>query len=269
LAAAQLRLSLFAKVSMYDSSSIPIVDDLGLEQPGEIAYAAQMAARENALHAIFGPTDPPDQILSPGDPNLFINWSGGGIYQYPPNGNRKSWHYVTSGLSQPHIDDDANPEPVIDEDGERYSGFGIELVISTIEKVAWAPNVLVNLVKYLLFQENARVILPGDRIPCNGPLVLETTTPLRYLVATTSSEYESQILLPVGHCHLVHLIGCTQGEIDAALTMGHGTAGSIVLCRLLRDMGIGFDSIPERSCVTDDQSFAATWDRVRSTCELE
>ena len=81
---------LFAKASMYDSSSIPNVDDLGLEQPGEIAYAAQMAARENALHAIFGPTDPPDHILSPGDPNLFINWSGGGIYQYPPHGKRKA-----------------------------------------------------------------------------------------------------------------------------------------------------------------------------------
>lgn len=254
---------------MFDSSAIPNVDHLGLEQPVEIAYAAQMAARENALRAIFGPTDPPDRILSPGDPQLFINWSGGGIYQFPPNRNRSSWHYVTSGLSQPHIDDDANPEPIIDDDGERYSGFGIELVISTIDKVAWAPDVLINLAKYLLFQKNSRVILPGDRIPCNGPLVLETSTLLSYLVATISTEYESEILLPVGQCHLVHLIGCTQGEVHAALTMGRGTAGSIVLCRVLREMGVGFDSIPERSCVTEHESFAAIWDRVKATCELE
>jgi hypothetical protein len=228
-----------------------------------------MAARERALHSIFGPTEPPDQIMSPGDPSLFINWSGGGIYQYPPNGKRRSWHYVTSGLSQPHIDDDANPQPVIDDDGERYSGFGIELVISTLEKVACAPNVLVNLVKYLLFQETARVILPGDRIPCSGPLVLDTTTQLTYLVATSSNEYETEILLPVGQCHLVHLIGCTQSEIDAALTMGHGTAGSVVLCRVLREMSVGFDSIPERPCLTGKTTFAATWDRVKSTCESE
>jgi hypothetical protein len=58
---------------MFDSSATPNVDDLGLEQPEEIAYAAQMAAREHALHSIFGPTDPPDQILSPGDPSLFLN----------------------------------------------------------------------------------------------------------------------------------------------------------------------------------------------------
>lgn len=254
---------------MFDSSALPNVDDLGLEQPGEIAYAVQMAARENALHSIFGPPDPPDQILSPGDPSLFIHWSGGGIYQYPPSGNRSSWHYVTSGLSQPHIDDDGNPQPVVDDDGERYSGFGIELVISTIKKVAWAPDVLINLVKYLLFQQNSRVIVPGDRIPCNGPLVLETSTRLTHLVATSSSEYETEILLPVGQCHLVHLIGCTQREIDAAVTMGHGTAGSIVLCRALREMGVGCDSIPERSCLTSSATFAATWDRTKSSCESE
>jgi hypothetical protein len=254
---------------MFDSSAIPNVDDLGLEQPVEIAYAAQMAARENALQSIFGPTEPSDRILSPSDPHLLINWCGGGIYQYPPHGNRSSWHYVSSGLSQPHIDDDANAEPIIDDDGQRYSGFGIELVISTIEKVAWAPDVLINLVKYLLFQKNSRVILPGDRIPCNGPLVLETNTSLSYLVATTSTEYESEILLPVGQCRLVHLIGCTQGEIDAALTMGRGTAGSIVLCRVLREMGVGCDSIPERSCLTANESFAAIWDRVKSACQSE
>ncbi len=254
---------------MFDSSAIPNVDDLGLEKPVEIAYAGQMAARENALHAIFAPTDPPDQILSPGDPNLFINWPGGGIYQYPPSGNRSSWHYVTSGLSQPHIDDDANPESVIDDDGERYSGFGIELVISTIEQAAWPPDVLINLVKYILFQKNSRLILPGDRIPCNGPLVLETDTPLSFLVATTSTEYETDILLPAGKCHLVHLIGCTQREIDTALTMGRGTAGSIVLCRVLGEMGVGFDSIPNRTCLTEDGSFSATWNRIKSECESE
>lgn len=254
---------------MFDASSLPNVDELKLEQPGEVAYAAQMAARENALSAIFGATEPPDQIMSPCDPYLFINWAGGGIYQYPPNEHRSSWHYVTSGLSQPDIDDDANPEPIIDEDGERYSGLGIELVISTHEKSAWVPNILINLVKYLLFYENARIILPGDRIPCYGPLVQETNTLLTYLVATVSPEYESDILLPVGQCQLVHLIGCTQGEIDTALTMGQGSAGSIVLCHVLREMGVGCDSILERSCITSDEMFASRWTDMKAMCESQ
>lgn len=55
---------------MFDSSALPNVDDLGLKQPDEIAYAAQMAAHEHALHSIFGPTGSLDQILSPGAPNF-------------------------------------------------------------------------------------------------------------------------------------------------------------------------------------------------------
>jgi hypothetical protein len=224
---------------MFDSSQLPNVDDLGLKHPVEVAYASHMAARENALHAIFGPTDPPDEILSPGDPNLFINWSGGGIYQYPPGHGRRSWHYVTSGLSQPPIDGEGTAESIEDEDGERYSGFGIELVLSTSGKAAWAPHVLVNLVKYLLFQKNARVILPGDRIPCNGPLVLDTNTQLTHLVATTSDEYETEIRLPAGKCHLVHLVGATQQEVSQALTLGnriHGHHLPTLRSRFRRDL---------------------------------
>ncbi len=118
---------------MYDSSERPNVDDLGLEEEGEIAYATQMAAREKALHAIFGESDPPDQIMSPSNPNLFVN----------------------------------------------------------------------------------------------------------------------------------------QGEIDKALSMGKGTEGSIVLCRVLQERGVGFDSLPDRPCLTKDSAFAETWARVQSECESE
>lgn len=254
---------------MFDSSCLPNVDDLGLEHPCEVGYASHMAAREKALHTIFGPTEPPDQILSPGDPKLFINWSGGGVYQYPPGHGRRSWHYVTSGLSQPPIHDDGEAESIVDEDGERFSGFGIELVISTREKVMWAPDVLLNLVKYLLFQKDSRVILPGDRIPCNGPLVLDTNTELNHLVATTSAEYETEILLPAGKCYLVHLIGATQGEVDQALTEGKGTAGSIILCRVMQRRGIHFDSVPDRDCLTRSPEFPEIWQQVKAECEAE
>ena len=58
---------------MYDSSSIRNVDNFDLEQPGETAYAAQMAACERALRGIFGATELPDQIHSPVDLMLFAN----------------------------------------------------------------------------------------------------------------------------------------------------------------------------------------------------
>ena len=254
---------------MLDFSDLPTVDYLGLEHHCEVAYASHMAARQNALGAIFGPTEPPDRILSPDDGNLLINWPGGGVYQFPPRHGRKSWHYVTSGLSQPSFEDDGNAESIQDEDGERYSGFGIELVLSTKDKAAWAPQVLVCLVKYLLFQENSRVILPGDRIPCDGPLVLDIDTKLNHLVAATSDQYESEILLPAGTCHLVHLIGVTQQEIDQALILGIGTTGSIVLCRVLQQLGVGYDSLPERECLTLNPRFQDIWRQVRAKCESE
>ena len=190
------------------------------------------------------------------------------MYQYPPRAGRPSWHYVTSGLSQPEIDDDGVAQWLVDDAGERYSGFGIELVISTVERVGWASDVLVNLVKYLLFRQNARVILPGDRIPCGGPLVLETDTQLNHLVATSSDQYETEILFPAGRCNLVHLVGCTLGEIDQAMTMGRGTAGSIVLSRVLRRMGVNYDSLPDRRCLTENPEFEDTW-TAQAECEEE
>jgi hypothetical protein len=183
---------------MLDFSQLPDVSALHPEftELGERDYAAHMKAREDALHEVFGPSHPDDSILSPRDPNLMINWPGGGVYQFPPRDKRSSWHYVTSGLAQPVS---SSETPQLAEGEERFSGFGIELVISTPSEANWAPDVLINLVKYMLFQKSSRVILPGHRIPCNGPLVLDTDTELTHLVATNSREYDTEIMLPAGH----------------------------------------------------------------------
>jgi hypothetical protein len=251
---------------MLDFSRLPDVADIHpeLTELGERVYAAHMKAREDALEHIFGKSHPNGDILSPTDPNLMINWPGGGLYQYPPNEKLHAWHYVTSGLAQPVPDDDSTATP----DG-RYSGFGIELVISAPEQANWAPDVLLNLVRYLLFQENARVILPGDRLPCNGPLVRDTDTKLSFLVATSSPEYATEIMLPGGRCDLVHLVGVTEPEIGRALSLGKGTAGSIVLCRVLEEMGVGCVSDPGRACLTTHRDFEQTWNRIRAECQLE
>jgi hypothetical protein len=250
-----------------DFSRLPDVSDIHdeLPEPDELIYAAHMKAREDALEHIFGKSYPNGDILSPIDPNLMLNWSGGGIYQYPPDEKRSAWHYVTSGLSQPFPDDDwtATQE-------ERCSGFGIELVISTPEQANWPLNLLLNIVGYLLFQENAHVILPGDRLPCNGPLVLNTNTKLNFLVAKYSTEYATEIMLPGGRCNLVHLVGVTESEIQYALSLGKGTtAGSIVLCHVLDKMGVGCVSDPNRECLTTHRDFEETWDRTRTECQLQ
>jgi hypothetical protein len=76
-------------------------------------------------------------------------------------------------------------------------------------------------------------------------------------------------MLPGGRCDLVHLVGVTEPEIRRALTLGKGTAGSIVLCRVLEEMGVGCVSDPNRACLTTHREFEETWNRIAAECQLK
>src|SRR5262245_3427407 len=117
----------------------PDVSDIfsPITDPGEYEFASLMRAREDALHSIFGHPFPDGNIKV--DPELSFDFPGGGVYSFPPRNDLTEWHYVTSGLSQPldDADEDEKRKPLT----ERYSGFGIELVISTRQPVNWAVDV--------------------------------------------------------------------------------------------------------------------------------
>ena len=251
-----------------DSSLLPDLSERFPDGAGQEAlYAAHMEARQRAFQTIFGESNPPGMILIPSDPNLTINWPGGGVYVYPPGGDRTGWHYVTHGLAQP-MGDDISAEPSPD-DEEQISGWGIELVLSTPEKNSWAPDVLFNLTKYILFQTSSRVILPGDRIPCNGPLVLGTDTPLRHLIAVRSPEYASNVRLPAGYCWLVHLIGTTNDEIAYANQWGIGTGGTAILEAVFASMGVQCLTDPNRRSLTERAEFKTIWRATQERLESE
>jgi hypothetical protein len=229
-----------------------------LKSESERARAAHLLAREEAYGAIFGA----GRILSPSDANLMLNWPGGGVYQYRPGSGRRGWHYVTHGLSQPE-----QPSMETETDKNAASGWGIELVISTPAECKWAPDVLFNLVNYLLFQPSSRPIWPRHSLACDGPLVPGSKTKLNHLLATLSPEYENAIRLPGGHCDLVHLVGVTQAEIGKALALGPDSAGSMILEEVLFRLGAGVLSDPDRACLTAHPKFAATWTAVREELE--
>jgi len=184
-----------------------------------------------------------------------VNWPGGGIFKFPPRDGRASWHFVTHGLSQPFDEEDQADLPL----AERRSGVGFELVLSTRENCDWPANVLLNLVHYLLFSREARPILPGHRLPCNGPLVAGTSTMLTYLMARSSPHYTHKMLLPGGSCQLVHLVGITTDEFQHAKNSIPGIGGSLVLARVLEKCAIDCDSLPNRASLTERDDFAATW----------
>jgi hypothetical protein len=246
-------------VQLLDFSRLPDVSEEHPELDEEARlFAAHMKAREDALMAVFGPTDPPDTILSPDDPDLSINWPGGGIHRYAPREGRAGWHFVTHGLAQP---DDPGAAPSEDEEeDERYSGFGIELVISTPEESQWPAELLLSFVRYLLFDEESRVFLPGHRIPCSALVSIAPETELTHLAGIASPDYPHEIELPAGRCTLVHLVGATTAEIEVARSEEDGTA---ILGRVLNELGHGTITDLTRECVTKHPDFESLWARAR------
>ncbi|MBX3186478.1 MAG: suppressor of fused domain protein [Planctomycetota bacterium] len=244
-------------MTLLDFSKLPDVSELHaeLESDEERTFAAHMKAREDAFEHIFGETHPPGQILSPDDAQLSVNWPGGGVYAFPPRGERNGWHYVTHGLAQPMDEEEAIN--AVDDD-ERFSGLGVELVIATPESVDWAPSLLIELVRYLLFDPEARLIVPGDRIPTSAIAQLAPGTSLTHIIATKSPEYGCELKLPAGRCLLVHLVGATASEIARAKAMG-GREGTDVLVSTLRKLGPGLVTDASRSCTTTDARFDAAW----------
>lgn len=67
-------------------------------------------------------------------------WLSHGVFKFPPNDNRGTWAYVTSGMSNPW----ESEEP------EEYSGLGVEFLMETEKEEAWAIDVLHTLMAYNL-----------------------------------------------------------------------------------------------------------------------
>lgn len=244
---------------MLRASRLPDVAKLHpeLKRKAERLGAAHMLARERAFTAIFGPSEPPDQILSPDDPQLATAWPGGGIYQFPPGSDRAAWHYVTHNLSQPFPDELELAPPA--RDNKTLSGFGVEYVISTRRPADWAPRFLLDMVRMLLLGSSARVFAPGHRMSASAFSQYAPRTALGAIIGAVSPEYEHEIRLPGGRCTLVHLVGITPAELELARSLGASARGSEVLLAVLDQLGIGLVTDPARRCVTRSRGFKQRW----------
>jgi hypothetical protein len=214
------------------------------------AFVFYCEQRSQEYRRVFGVEEPEGQILLPPTDLSLFAWPGGGVYQFPPQGKLRHWHYVTEAISQPR-----DPAAAI-KDG--HPGYAFELVMSTAERCNWAPNVLMNLARYF-FGPKGRPFYHYQCIPCNGPLVLGSETKLTYLLSVPSREYDPVIRLPGGECSLVHLVGVAEEEIKPAFDLEKPGEGIKALYRVLYNHGVGCCSLPERPSLAEAPGFVEEW----------
>ena len=133
----------------------------------------------------FGKSDP--------DPR----WLHHGVIEFEPTADRKSWLYVTSGYSNPWLQD----PKTYDVFGE--SGSGIELAFAISEKAEWAIEILQSLLAFDMlhtagYYPGKSAPRPGDMIPLRAPINGQPGCALTGLIMVEAEGYPGEFSLPSG-----------------------------------------------------------------------
>ena len=142
-------------------------------------------------------------------------WLNHGVFACPPNDDRASWIFVTSGLSNPWNLDRPGRDP------SGFSGLGFELAIEAPGPADWAVPLLHNLMAYELLvavgsYEGAELLEYGNRVPLNGSITPAFASAIRWLLVEQPKHYASAFELASGRVDLFHLVGATDAEVELA-----------------------------------------------------
>lgn len=142
-------------------------------------------------------------------------WLNHGVFACPPNAQRPTWLYVTSGLSNPWNLDRPGQDP------SGFSGLGFELVIESSEPADWAVPLLHNLMAYELLvavgsYDDADLFEYGNRVPLNASITPGFESAIRWLLVEPPKHYAPSFELASGRVDFFHLVGATDNEIALA-----------------------------------------------------
>lgn len=137
--------------------------------------------------------------------NIDPRWLHYGVFMSPPNNSRDSWAYISSGMSNPWEK----------EEKDEYSGLGVEFILETKQKSAWAIEVIRSLIAYNILLSVGRFgDLPmldyGHRIPMN------LAPSISHIMMVSPSHYPDHIDLMSGRVDFLHAIGITEEEYSFA-----------------------------------------------------
>lgn len=166
---------------------------------------------EKTYKQIFGDTGPGIYPLST---QLFNRmnadavdprWLTHGVFKCPPTEDRKTWAYITSGMS--------NPWEV--ESPENYSGLGVEFLMETNEEEMWAVEVLQTLMAYNLLlvagkMGNYPPLDYGHRVP------LTLSEGIKTMMFTQPINFPESFSIKSGRVNLLQVVGITPAELEFA-----------------------------------------------------
>lgn len=132
-------------------------------------------------------------------------WLTHGVFKCPPTENRKTWVFVTSGMSNPWES----------ESPEEYTGLGVEFLMETDEEEMWAVEVLKTLMAYNLLLTAGKM---GDYTPLDYghrvPLTLSESINTMMFVRPIS--FPDSFAIKSGKVDLLQVVGITPAELEAA-----------------------------------------------------
>jgi hypothetical protein len=166
---------------------------------------------EKAYKQIFGDTGPgiyplSTEIFDRMNANAIDpRWLTHGVFKCPPTENRKTWAYVTSGMSNPWET----------ESPEEYSGLGVEFLMETNEEEMWAVDVLRTLMAYNLLLAAGKVgnfppLDYGHRVP------LALSVDIKTMMFAHPVNFPESLSIRSGRVDLLQVVGITPAELEVA-----------------------------------------------------
>ena len=144
-------------------------------------------------------------------------WLTHGVFEFSPTGDRASWLYVSSGLSNAWEAEQPEPDSV--------SGLGCEFLFQSPAQSRWAIILLQRMVAFQL-------LLAAGRFPGKGPLAIGDRIPLRcpidgkdskltWVLLTAAADFPGFHQLPSGRFQFIEFVGITEDEAEYARANGN------------------------------------------------
>lgn len=172
--------------------------------------------REEVIYpSLFGP-ESEGIFPMPAEQGRDPRWSTCGVFRFAPTENRKSWLYVSSGLSNAWFDETPDPSGT--------SGFGCEFMIETLEKADWPIIRLHQIMKHQIDlccgkYEGAQPLGVHDRIPLRSAIDFGESN-LTHLVVAQPEGLPIELKQDSRIADLYLLFGITEDERDFAKENG-------------------------------------------------